>query len=102
PTRRGARESLRLKLLEEILDRARRPFPGEPVRTLNALHLASALTARAAIPELAILSLDSSIRKSSLDLGFEVVPPAGTLFTSTNRRSRTVQFFIIAKRARFS
>jgi len=75
---RASRRWFLLQLHEEILDRARRPFPGEPIRTLDALHLASALTARAAIPELAILSLDSSIRKSSLDLGFEVLPPAGT------------------------
>ncbi len=28
---------------EEIIERARRPFPSEPVRTLDAIHLASAL-----------------------------------------------------------
>ena len=27
----------------DIIDRARNPFPGEPVRTLDAIHLASAL-----------------------------------------------------------
>lgn len=63
-----------LQLHEEILDRARRPFPGEPIRTLDALHLASALAARVAVPELAALSLDSRIRKPSLDLGFEALP----------------------------
>jgi len=63
-----------LRLHEEILDRARREFPGEPVRTLDALHLASALTARSAVPDVAILSLDSSIRRTSTDLGFAVLP----------------------------
>lgn len=63
-----------LRLHEEILDRARREFPGEPVRTLDALHLASALAARSAVPEVAILSLDSSIRRVSTDLGFLVLP----------------------------
>ncbi len=63
-----------LQLHEEILDRARRPFPGEPIRTLDALHLASALAARVAVPELAVLSLDSRFRKTSLDLGFEALP----------------------------
>jgi predicted nucleic acid-binding protein len=63
-----------LRLHEEILDRARRQFPGEPVRTLDALHLASALAARSAVPELAVLSLDSSIRRTSTDLGFVVLP----------------------------
>ncbi len=75
---RASRRWHLLQLHEEILDRARRPFPGEPIRTLDALHLASALTARAAMPELAVLSLDTSIRRSSFDLDFEVLPPAGT------------------------
>ena len=40
---RASRRWHLLQLHEEILDRARRPFPGEPIRTLDALHLASAL-----------------------------------------------------------
>lgn len=32
---------------EAVLARARRPFPVEPIRTLDALHLATALTAPA-------------------------------------------------------
>jgi predicted nucleic acid-binding protein len=35
-----------LKLDREVLERARRRFPAEPVRTLDALHIASALAAR--------------------------------------------------------
>ncbi|MGH2453017.1 MAG: type II toxin-antitoxin system VapC family toxin [bacterium] len=66
-----------LHLHEEILDRARRPFPGEPIRTLDALHLASALAARVDIPDLAVLSLDDGIRRASRDLGLEVVPARG-------------------------
>ena len=61
-------------LHEEVLDRARRPFPGEPIRTLDALHLASALAVRAAVAELAILSLDSAIRNAGASLGFQVLP----------------------------
>ncbi len=72
---RASRRWYLLQLHEEVLDRARRPFPSEPIRTLDALHLASALVARAAVPELAVLSLDSRIRRTSLDLGFEVLPP---------------------------
>ena len=34
-----------LTVSPEILARARRPFPVEPIRTLHALHLASALRA---------------------------------------------------------
>jgi len=58
-----------------VLDRARRPFPGEPIRTLDALHVASALAAHMAVRDLAVLSLDGPIRRISTDLGLEVVPP---------------------------
>ncbi len=74
---RASRHWHLLQLHEEILDRARRPFPREPIRTLDALHLASALVARVAVPELAVLSLDSRIRKTTSDLGFEVFPLSG-------------------------
>ncbi|MDQ7859282.1 MAG: PIN domain-containing protein [Armatimonadota bacterium] len=63
-----------VQLHEEILDRARRPFPGEPVRTLDALHLASALAVRAAVPDVVILSLDDDIRRAGADLGFVIAP----------------------------
>lgn len=71
---RASRHWHLVQLHEEILDRARRPFPNEPLRTLDALHLASALVARAAVPDLVVVSLDSRVRKTGLDLGFEVLP----------------------------
>jgi predicted nucleic acid-binding protein len=63
-----------LALDEEIIERARRPFPAEPVRTLDAIHLASALTARKAMSDLAMLSLDSRVRKAADRLGFLLLP----------------------------
>jgi hypothetical protein len=63
-----------LAITEPILDRARLPFPGGTLRTLDAVHLASALEARAAMPELAVLSLDDRMRKAARSLGFAVVP----------------------------
>jgi predicted nucleic acid-binding protein len=57
-----------------IVDRARRPFPGEPIRTLDALHLATAVTASGSIEELAVLSLDRRVRGSAAQLGMRVVP----------------------------
>lgn len=60
----------------EILDRARRPFPREPVRTLDALHLATALTVRSLMRDLVVLSLDDRVREAAGLLGFEVLPPA--------------------------
>ena len=63
-----------LALDEEIIERARRPFPSEPVRTLDAIHLASALTARKAVSDLAMLSLDGRVRRAADSLGFVLVP----------------------------
>ena len=58
----------------EIVERARRPFPAEPVRTLDAIHLASALAARSAVPGTELLSLDDRIRRSGEQLGFRLQP----------------------------
>ncbi len=63
-----------LRIAAEIVDRARQPFPEEPIRTLDAIHLASALTARAAIAELKLLSLDDRVRKSGKRLGLQLLP----------------------------
>lgn len=63
-----------LTLGAEVVERARRPFPAEPIRSLDALHLASALVVRSSVAELQILSLDERIRKSARELGFEVLP----------------------------
>lgn len=63
-----------LRISPEIVDRARQPFPGEPIRTLDAIHLASALVARGALPGLALLSLDDRIRRAAGQLGLRVRP----------------------------
>ena len=63
-----------LRVAPEIVARARQPFPGEPIRTLDALHLASALVAAASVPDLDILSLDDRIRTAAQGLGFVVQP----------------------------
>ena len=64
-----------LSLDPEIVERARRPFPVEPIRALDALHLAYALFARSLVPEAALLSLDRRIRETGTALGLEVIPP---------------------------
>jgi predicted nucleic acid-binding protein len=63
-----------LRLEGEIVDRARRPFPCEPLRTLDAIHLSCALSARTLIPGLQFLSLDQRIRTSAKALGFALSP----------------------------
>jgi hypothetical protein len=63
-----------LRLDAEVLERARRFFPAEPLRTLDAPHMASALVVRRAVPELALLSLDQRVRRCGRQLGFPLEP----------------------------
>ena len=63
-----------LRIGTEVVERARRPFPTEPIRTLDAIHLASALAARVTGPGLEILSLDDRIREAGRNLGFKLQP----------------------------
>jgi predicted nucleic acid-binding protein len=63
-----------LRIGPEVVDRARQPFPGEPIRTLDAIHLASALIARSAVVGLELLSLDDRIRKAARRLGLPLRP----------------------------
>jgi hypothetical protein len=58
----------------EIVERARRTFPAEPIRTLDAIHLASLLAVRSAVPGVGLLSLDDRIRRAAKQLGFHVQP----------------------------
>jgi predicted nucleic acid-binding protein len=57
-----------------IVERARHPFPTEPIRTLDAIHLASALAVRSAVPGVELLTLDDRIRRAAKQLGFQVQP----------------------------
>ena len=63
-----------LRIGQEVVDRARQPFPGDPIRTLDAIHLASALVARSAVAGLTLLSLDDRIRSVAKKLGFTLLP----------------------------
>ncbi len=63
-----------LRIDRAVVERSRRPFPFEPVRSLDAIHLASAVIARTAAPEIILLSLDQRIRASGRALGFGLLP----------------------------
>jgi hypothetical protein len=71
---RAAASWMRLRVGEAVVDRALRPFPIEPVRTLDALHLGSALLARSMAPGLRVLSLDQRVRENAERLGFSPAP----------------------------
>ena len=60
-----------LEVSDEVARRAEAGFPIEPVRTLDAIHLASALFLREALPDLAIVTMDERVRTNAHALGFE-------------------------------
>jgi uncharacterized protein len=74
--RRTAEAWTRLMMGSEVLARARGSFPEEPIRSLDALHLASALVAQSQVPDLVVLSLDERIRRVGKALGFRLAPPS--------------------------
>jgi len=61
-------------LSDRVLARARGRFPVEPVRTLDALHLATAAQFQEALRQVTILTLDERLRENAVRLGFEVRP----------------------------
>lgn len=66
-----------LHLSDKIFDRARQPFPEEPIRTLDALHLATALDVVEFVPDTAMLTLDKRVRRCARALGLSILPPEG-------------------------
>lgn len=56
------------------VERARRAFPVEPIRSLDALHLAAALEIAGELGSLAMVSLDKRVRDNVAPLGLRLVP----------------------------
>src|SRR5450759_1782038 len=73
--RGAARQWVVLALSEPVCARAGQRFPLEPVRAMDALHLASALQALGAEADLRMLSLDDRINRNAEALGIETVRP---------------------------
>lgn len=59
---------------EEVIARAREPFPVEPVRTLDALHLATMALFREELGTMTLLSLDDRIRDNARALDIDLAP----------------------------
>ncbi|MGE0440265.1 MAG: type II toxin-antitoxin system VapC family toxin [Gemmatimonadales bacterium] len=74
---RAAAHWIRLEISSTVLGRCGEPFPVEPVRTLDAIHLATALELRAAEPRLVVLSLDERVRRNASAMGLVIQPAAG-------------------------
>jgi predicted nucleic acid-binding protein len=58
-----------LEITPEIRTRAAHSFPVEPVRTLDAIHIATALHVAAAFPSLSVLTFDERILSNLEPLG---------------------------------
>jgi predicted nucleic acid-binding protein len=65
---------IRYDIGESVLARAGQAFPIEPVRTVDAVHLATALELRTAEPRLELLSFDQRIRSNAGRLGLPLLP----------------------------
>jgi predicted nucleic acid-binding protein len=61
-------------LEEELLRRARREFPLEPVRSLDAIHLAALLVLDDELGGLELVSCDQRVRRNAVALGYAVRP----------------------------
>ena len=66
---RASANWIRMTISEEILARAGRHFPVEPVRTLDAVHLATALAFTKVFADLRLLSLDRRLLDNARALG---------------------------------
>ncbi|MDM7995767.1 MAG: type II toxin-antitoxin system VapC family toxin [Acidobacteriota bacterium] len=58
-----------MEISEDVRHRAGRYFPAEPVRTLDAIHLATALLFMRVFPSLEMLSYDQRILRNAIALG---------------------------------
>jgi predicted nucleic acid-binding protein len=86
PADAAAGEELRLRLAgvaagwavepvsSAVVQRARARFPDDAIRSVDAIHLATAIVARDAVGEIDVLSLDGRVRSCAAALGFRVVP----------------------------
>jgi ABC-type hemin transport system ATPase subunit len=61
-----------MEISEEVRERATRVFPDEPVRTLDAVHLATALVFLRAFPALELFSYDERILRNAKALGLSI------------------------------
>ncbi|HTP27471.1 MAG TPA: hypothetical protein VMK12_17690 [Anaeromyxobacteraceae bacterium] len=59
---------------DAVLERVGREFPVEPMRTIDAIHLAAALALSAVGIDVTILSVDDRVRENAKALGFVLLP----------------------------
>jgi predicted nucleic acid-binding protein len=70
--RRFERRCYLVAVHDAILARVRRPFPVEPVRTLDAVHLATTELLGEPPPLIAVVTQDARVRENARALGYTV------------------------------
>jgi predicted nucleic acid-binding protein len=70
--RRFERRCYVVSVTDEVLERVRRPFPIEPVRTPDAVHLATAESLGEPPQLMTIVTRDDRVRKNAAALGYSV------------------------------
>ena len=66
---RHRKKWITMALTESVLARAGSAFPIEPVKTLDAIHLATALAFSESFPDLKVLAFDRRISQNAAALG---------------------------------
>ncbi|MBM3271174.1 MAG: type II toxin-antitoxin system VapC family toxin [Candidatus Sericytochromatia bacterium] len=64
----------RIPVSEEILAEAASRFPVEPVRTVDAIHLASCILLQRRAGKTVVATVDNRVRANALALGMAVLP----------------------------
>jgi predicted nucleic acid-binding protein len=70
--RRFERRSFMVAVTDSVLARVRRPFPAEPIHTLDAVHLATAELLGEPPPLVTIVTRDARVRDNAEALGYAV------------------------------
>jgi predicted nucleic acid-binding protein len=70
--RRFERRCYVVAVTDVVLERVRRPFPVEPVRTLDAVHLATAESLGEPPQLITIVTRDNRVRENATALGYSV------------------------------
>ena len=75
---RAQRGWVLMEVSAEVRARVEEPFPVEPLRTLDALHLATALLFARVYPDLEVISHDQRLVENARALGLDVRPVSGS------------------------
>ena len=68
--RRFERRCYLVAVTDGVLARVRRPFPVEPIRTLDAVHLATAELLGEPPPLITVVTRDARVRENAQALGY--------------------------------